>query len=79
MEPYIQNSLKKDDKGYSITENLSACENGVELTVIGVDAGVRAKTRLANLGVVPGVRIIKKKSAPSNRNISCQIPNKQFL
>ena len=64
MEPYLKNSMKKDDKGYSKIEYLSACENGVELTVIGVDAGFRAKTRLANLGLVPGVKIIKKKSAP---------------
>jgi len=29
-----------------------------------VNAGYRAKMRLANLGIVPGVKIKKKKSAP---------------
>ncbi len=31
---------------------------------MSVKAGFGAKRRLANLGIVPGVKIIKKKSAP---------------
>jgi len=34
------------------------------VTVLRVDAGTKAKRRLANLGVVPGIKILKKKSAP---------------
>ena len=63
MEP---DQVKGNKVGLSLTKCLSACENGEELTVIGVNAGFRAKQRLANLGVVPGVKIIKKKSAPWN-------------
>jgi len=43
---------------------LTECELGTELIVMGVNAGHGAKTRLAHLGIVPGVKIIKKKSAP---------------
>ncbi|MFW9866059.1 MAG: ferrous iron transport protein A [Candidatus Thorarchaeota archaeon] len=31
---------------------------------MSVNAGSKAKRRLANLGIVPGVQIIKKRSAP---------------
>jgi DtxR family Mn-dependent transcriptional regulator len=40
------------------------CTNGAELTVKSVNAGFGAKKRLANLGIVPGVKIIKRKAAP---------------
>lgn len=43
---------------------LTECELGTELIVMGVNAGQGAKKRLAHLGIVPGVKIIKKKSAP---------------
>ncbi|MFX1442380.1 MAG: ferrous iron transport protein A [Promethearchaeota archaeon] len=43
---------------------LTECELGTELIVLGVNAGHGAKMRLAHLGIVPGVKIIKKKSAP---------------
>ena len=43
---------------------LSECDLGTELIVMGVNAGYGAKQRLAHLGIVPGVKIIKKKSAP---------------
>lgn len=32
--------------------------------VVSVNAGFKAKKRLANLGILPGVKIIKKESAP---------------
>ena len=43
---------------------LSECKNGEKVTVIRVNAGFKAKQRLANLGIVPGIKIIKKNSAP---------------
>ena len=60
----MQKGDKKSQRGISLTKCLSECENGEELTVIGVNAGFGAKKRLADLGVVPGVKIIKRKSAP---------------
>ena len=50
--------------GVTLLNCLSDCESGEELLVIGVDAGMKAKKRLANLGIVPGVKIIKNKAAP---------------
>jgi Fe2+ transport system protein FeoA len=50
--------------GVPLTKCLSDCETGEELFVISVDAGRKAKNRLANLGIVPGVKIIKNKAAP---------------
>jgi Fe2+ transport system protein FeoA len=43
---------------------LTECELGTELTVLGVNAGHGAKRRLAHLGIMPGVKIIKRRSAP---------------
>lgn len=44
-------------------DRLSNCENGKAVTVLRVHAGFMAKKRLANLGIIPGVKIIKKRSA----------------
>ena len=48
----------------SLAKCLIECEKGVELTVLSVNAGQGAKRRLADLGMVPGSKIIKKKVAP---------------
>jgi Fe2+ transport system protein FeoA len=50
--------------GVPLTKCLSDCDTGEELLVLRVDAGKKAKNRLANLGIVPGVKIIKNKAAP---------------
>ena len=43
---------------------MTECEKGEIITVLSVKAGINAKRRLANLGIFPGVKILKKKSAP---------------
>ena len=43
---------------------LTECNRGEIVIVISVNAGHKAKMRLANLGIVPGVEVLKKKSAP---------------
>jgi len=48
----------------SLLKCLSDCEFGTEVKILEVNAGSTAKMRLADLGVVPGVSIIKKRSAP---------------
>jgi DtxR family Mn-dependent transcriptional regulator len=55
MEKQQRNTLRKC---------LTECEKNAELKVIRVNAGHRAKVRLANLGIVPGSTIKKKRSAP---------------
>lgn len=58
------NNKKNQNKGTSLIKCLTECEKGEEVFVLRVDAGHNAKTRLANLGVVPGVKIKKTKNAP---------------
>lgn len=65
----IVNSLPKDRIKDNMTSTplikcLTECNRGEIVTILSVEAGYKAKRRLANLGIVPGVRIIKKKSAP---------------
>ena len=43
--------------------SLIECQNGEEVIVIRVNAGLMAKRRLADLGIVPGVKLIKKQTA----------------
>lgn len=43
---------------------MTDCIKGEVVTVLRVNAGMKAKRRLANLGVVPGIQIVKKKIAP---------------
>jgi DtxR family Mn-dependent transcriptional regulator len=50
--------------GMSLTKCLTECKKGEESIVLSVNAGHKAKTRLANLGVVPGAKITKTKNAP---------------
>ncbi|MFX0040530.1 MAG: ferrous iron transport protein A [Candidatus Heimdallarchaeota archaeon] len=48
----------------SLLKCLTECNRDEIVTVVTVNAGYKAKMRLANLGIVPGVKIKKKKSAP---------------
>ncbi len=66
MENKVNNSEKKSGKinPKPLIKCLSECDLGAELKVVSVNSGIRAKQRLANLGIVPGEKIVKKKSAP---------------
>jgi len=58
------NSKANKNISTSLTKCLTECEKGEEVVILRVNAGRNAKTRLANLGVVPGVKIRKTKNAP---------------
>lgn len=45
-------------------KRLIECSIGEKLKVLSVNAGHHAKRRLAHLGIIPGVTIIKKNIAP---------------
>ena len=63
MNSMIKSEIDTEEhNGTPLTKYLSDCENGEELTVISVNTGSRAKQRLANLGLIPGTKIVKKKS-----------------
>ncbi|KKM86109.1 hypothetical protein LCGC14_1282340 [marine sediment metagenome] len=60
--------VKKDKEllleSNSLKKCLTECEKGEEVIVLNVDADFRQKRRLANLGLFPGAKIMKKKDAP---------------
>ncbi|MFX0059175.1 MAG: ferrous iron transport protein A [Candidatus Hodarchaeota archaeon] len=47
-----------------ILKRLTECREGKDYIIFNVNAGFRAKSRLANLGIIPGEKIIKNRSAP---------------
>ncbi|KKK45545.1 hypothetical protein LCGC14_1114390 [marine sediment metagenome] len=60
--------VKKDKKllpeSNSLKKCLAECEKGEEVIVLNVDVDFRQKRRLANLGILPGAKIKKKRDAP---------------
>ena len=65
--------------GTRLTAYLSECESGEEVIVLSVNAGYRAKTRLANLGIVPGVKIKKMKNAPFRGPIEIKVKGSSLV
>jgi len=59
MSKKSNNSKTNKNINASLTKCLTECEKGEEVVVLRVNAGRNAKTRLANLGLVPGVKIKK--------------------
>ena len=59
-----EETVEKKRQEASLIKCLTECNKGEIVTVVNVNAGYKAKMRLANLGIVPGVEIKKKKSAP---------------
>jgi len=51
-------------QGTPLIKCLTECEEMEEITIKRVNCGARAKRRLANLGLVPGSKIKKIKTAP---------------
>ena len=60
-------------------KSLIECRIGVKLKVIRVNAGHHAKRRLANLGIIPGVNIIKKSSAPFRGPIEINVKGSTLI
>ena len=58
---------------------LTECELNTELIVISVNAGLGAKSRLADLGIVPGTIIIKKKAAPFKGPIEIDVKGSSLV
>jgi len=60
--------VKKDQKpllnSNIFKKCLTECEKGEEVIVLKVNAGLKAKRRLANLGILPGAKLKKKQDAP---------------
>ncbi len=65
--------------GTRLTKCLTECESGEEVIVVSVNAGYRAKTRLANLGIVPGVKVKKMKNAPFRGPIEIKVKGSSLV
>ncbi len=64
MDSKFERSFQEKNKVKALIKYLIDCPIGEKLKVLRVNAGYHAKRRLANLGIIPGVQIIKKKAAP---------------
>lgn len=62
LEPKI--STTKKNQEIPLIKCLTECEEGEETVIKSVNCGHKAKRRLANLGLVPGTKIKKRKAAP---------------
>jgi DtxR family Mn-dependent transcriptional regulator len=60
----FENPSQEKDQSIPLIICLTDCERDTELTVISISAGFEAKRRLADLGILPGVKIVKKRAAP---------------
>ena len=58
---------------------LTECSNQAEVKVVSVNSGRMAKQRLANLGIVPGVIIKKKKSAPFRGPVEVEVKGSNLV
>jgi len=56
-----------------ITIMLSELPEGKRAKVCRVNAGIEAKQRLANLGMLPGIEILKRRSAPFHGPIEIEV------
>ena len=75
----ITNKKNPNAKGASLIKCLTDCDKGEEVLVLRVNAGRNAKTRLANLGVVPGVKIIKRKKAPFSGPVEINVKGSSLV
>ncbi len=64
MKPELSEKSSKNFVDHSYFNYLIKCPIGQKFRVKCVNAGHHAKRRLACLGIIPGVDIIKKKAAP---------------
>ena len=79
MHSRIKNLYMACKKETSLIRCLIDCGNGDELLVSRVISGHMAKRRLAHLGIVPGVKIIKKKAAPFRGPIEINVKGSSLI
>ena len=55
------------------------CNKDVECLIIRIDGGIRAKIRLAHLGILPGMMIIKTMQAPFKGPITIMVKSASIV
>lgn len=66
-------------RGIPLIKRITECKKGEEVKVLNVNAGIKAKRRLANLGIVPGTIIRKQKEAPFRGPIEIYVKGAQLV
>ena len=66
-------------RGTPLIKCLTECDKEVDVRVLNVNTGFKSKRRLANLGVVPGTIIKKKKEAPFRGPIEIYVKGTQLV
>ncbi len=77
----VQTKLDKKtlSKATPLTKCLTECDLRAKPIVLSVNAGVNAKNRLADLGIVPGTKIVKKKAAPFKGPIEIDVKGSSLV
>ncbi len=80
MNNTITKKLKHVERqGIPLIRCLTQCEKNEVLLVDSVNSGGNAKNRLANLGIIPGSKIIKKKIAPLKGPLEIEIKGSKLI
>lgn len=66
-------------RGTPLIKCLTECDKEVDVRVLNVNTGFKSKRRLANLGVVPGTTIQKRKEAPFRGPIEVFVKGTQLV
>ena len=66
-------------RGTPLIKCLTECDKEEDVRVLNVNTGFKAKRRLANLGLVPGTVIKKKKEAPFRGPIEIYVKGAQLV
>jgi len=66
-------------RGTPLIKCLTECDKEEDVRVLNVNTGFKAKRRLANLGVVPGTTIQKRKEAPFRGPIEIYVKGAQLV
>jgi DtxR family Mn-dependent transcriptional regulator len=76
---YEDESGTTAQKTSSLLKCLTECTKNTDVKVVSVDAGKRAKHRLANLGIIPGSKISKTRSAVFNGPIEINVRGSKIV
>ncbi|TXT67339.1 MAG: putative Fe2+ transport system protein, subunit A (modular protein) [Promethearchaeota archaeon] len=79
IESILKNIQGKDQRGSSLIKCLTECEKDEIISVIKVDTGKKAKQRLSNLGIVPGAKLVKCRSAPLKGPLEVKIKGSSLV
>ncbi len=78
-ETVIKNIQRNRLQGIPLKRCLTECEKNEVLKVTKVMVGKKARQRLANLGIIPGVEIIKSRSAPLKGPLEIKIKSSSLI